>query len=467
MTRVFKNTIKDLAMLAVRDALDTCSTYPEKVIDGIMELVDFCLNNSVIHYRNKWYRSEEGIPTGGPESGAIANIYVKWMMDNVLLVDSTINDLNFIVARKRFLDDLFFLWLGSEKSFLDFKDALNEKGSEFKFTLKGEVGKTVDFLDVRVSNESGKLETTLFVKPTDSMRYLHRRSDHSPHMFKAIPYSQFRRAVVICSSDKERDLHIDRMKRKFLDSGYYDSELDAAKTRALKIDRKSILKTPSSASSDPIQESPKTDNLTFVINHDPQMARTLKSVLSDHSADLQNLIQDTKIIISERRNPNTASLLFAKSSFSKTFVPPKPTQKCSHRNCLTCGILNLPKNLKVNGFSIKLDFSLNCKVTNCIYLAICKHCENPNEFYVGQTCTALNERMSGHRSSFKTGKQENSALAIHTFNKHLDHFDKNLRNFNVGIIKEVPPKMLDRVEDYFIYYTKAESQSLNRNKVVR
>ena len=181
------------------------------------------------------------------------------------------------------------------------------------------------------------------------------------------------------------------------------------------------------------------------------MAARLKSVIGELSNDLHNVIGETKIIIAERRNPNTASLLFAKSSFSQSLRPMNSNQKCLHSKCLTCDILNLPKNLKVNDFPIKLDFTLNCKVTNCIYLAICKHCTNPNEFYFGQTSNALNERMSGHRSCFKSEKFENSALSYHVYTKHLEHFDKNLENFNLGIVKEVPPRLLDRSENPFVY----------------
>ena len=180
-----------------------------------------------------------------------------------------ISDLNRILLRKRFLDDMFFLWVGTVADFTEFKEMLNVLGSKMTFTLKGDVANTVDFLDVRVSNVKGGLETTIFVKPTDSTRYLHRRSDHSAHMFTAIPYSQFRRAVVICSETSERDKCMDYMKKKFLDSGYHESELEAARERALRLNRLEIL-LPEPRST--LDSSQAMEILTFVINHDPAMA---------------------------------------------------------------------------------------------------------------------------------------------------------------------------------------------------
>ena len=85
------------------------------------------------------------------------------------------------------------------------------------------------------------ISTTMFVKPTDSKRYLNGRSFHSPHTFSGIPFSQFRRAAVICSSNVEREMCIERMVDKFLDSGYDRESLQKAKERAIELDREEVL----------------------------------------------------------------------------------------------------------------------------------------------------------------------------------------------------------------------------------
>ena len=210
----------------------------------------------------------------------------------------------------------------------------------------------VNFLDVTISNELGRLSTTMFVKPTDSARYLHRRSDHSLHMFKAIPFSQFRRAVVIFTGTTERDQCLNYMMKKFIDSVYKPQELITAKERAL--DRAVIL----SSHKQKIPETKTMAPLTYIINHDPHMASTLKSFIKDYSVQLKSLIGDIRIIIAERRNPNTASLLFGKSSFSKVLVPLEEHQRCDGRGCKSCKVVTLPHKISVNGTTVKLDFTL-------------------------------------------------------------------------------------------------------------
>ena len=303
-----------------------------------------------------------------------------------------------MTKRKRFLDDLWFLWHGSERQFGTFKQLFNDLGKADNFTVKGGVGFEIDFLDVKMMLVNGDIQTSVFIKPTDSQRYLNRRSDHSLHVFKGIPFSQFRRAVVICSDNDSRNRCIDHMYKKFVSSGYSNEELDKCKTKALALNRDEIIENH-------LQKNENDDEnsiLTFVINHDPQMSVHIKSFLKKETDTLKKLIGDKRIIISERRSANTASLTFAKSSFSTTAKIFKSTQKCGSARCKTCSIMNAPKNIRLNNFPLKLDFSLNCQTENCIYVALCKNCKALESFYIGKTINMARSRFNNHRSCFKS-----------------------------------------------------------------
>ena len=173
-------------------------------------------------------------------------------------------------------------------------------------------------------------------------------------------------------------------------------------------------------------------------------------------------------MISERRSPNTASLLFAKSGFSSPQSAPRNDQRCNARGCLLCDNLTSRKFVNINDLKIKFDFNLDCKSTNCIYVAICRSCTDRTEFYIGQTTTAVHTRFNGHRSCFKVDnlKFNDSALSHYIYHKHVEHFPDKLRNFDIGIIRMCSADLLNRLEDYFIYSTKADIISLNRYKVV-
>ena len=457
---------QELALEAIEHAVATCTNYDEDTRKTVIDLTAFCLKNSVIHYRGQWFKSCEGIPTGGPESDPIANIYVRWMLDTKILpqlVDKDKSD-----NRTRFLDDLSFTWRGSARQFSTFLNAVNKIGGPLKFTLKGEVGTEVNFLDVTLILEDGDFRTSLFVKPTDSARYLNRRSDHSHHQFKSSPYSQFRRAVVICSRRDDCIKSIEYMEKKYLDSGYKPDELRAAKEKALLLDRDQILAN---------ERGPRTVNddaendgiLTYVIQQDPNMMSVIKTFMKSKAEILKKYIGDRRLIVAERRNPNIASLLFAKSSFSKCEKVLRPTQACGSSGCLTCSIMSLPNKIKLNNdINIKLDFSLTCKTDNCIYLFICNECEGNSGFYFGKTFNRSHIRFNSHRSSFKVSNNdyEKSALSHHIFLEHLDNFPLKLNNFKVGIVGQAPPRRLDRLEDFYIYNTKADVLSLNRYRAV-
>ena len=206
--------------------------------------------------------------------------------------------------------------------------------------------------------------------------------------------------------------------------------------------------------------------ITCVINHDPNMVKHLKSFFVQNSDVFKQIMGDRKIIISERKGPNMASLTFAKSSFSSIEKLTNTTQKCGTSRCKTCPLMNLPKINLLNHISVKLDFSLNCMCENCIYLAICKICLH--QFYLGQTINMARTRFCGHRDCFKLDncKYTKSALSLHIYEEHPDHFGNGLQNFDLGIVKCVKPTRLNRMEDYYVYKTKADTVALNRYKVM-
>ena len=258
------------------------------------------------------------------------------------------------------------------------------------------------------------------------------------------------------------------MMDKFIHSGYSLAELNTCKMKALSHDRDKILKEPRNKEDKEEQKS-NDDVITFVMNHDPTMASHLRSFFMQKKDILKQLIGDKRIVISERKSPNTASLTFAKSSFSMSERSIQNSQQCGSTGCLTCPTMTLPRNLVLNGIPVKLDFSLNCKTENCIYVGKCKFCDNPIEFYLGQTFNHFCIRCNNHRNCFKVNekcKYKESALSLHIFEKHLDLFDSKLENFSMGIIKSVNPMNLARSEDYFIWKTNADTISLKRYKAI-
>ena len=459
----------DIALQALVHALVFATDYSSEQIDMIVVLVEICITNSVICYRGSWYKTVLGIPTGGPESGSIANIVVYFALENILLPNPRVKALNKMSTRSRFLDDLWFGWTGTERQFTLFRTALNEVGKTVGITFKGEVSESVDFLDVTVAlTKDGLFNTKLYVKPTDASRYLHRRSDHRPHTFSSIPYSQFRRAVVLCSDTLERDKSIKYISQKLHHSGYKAGEIENARKKALQLDREQILSPNTSSKT----EKKEGKQLIFTINHDYYMSKKIKEVLRDNQSDINELLgDDIRLIVASRRNMNIASTLFAKSSFSRELLMVKENQRCNGPGCKSCTLMKVEKKTTLweghpNEVVVNLDYKCDCSSEYVIYLFICKLCPKKRSFYIGQSINSCRKRTNGHRAHFNYSTYAKSALSYHMFKDHPERFDYKLKNYDLGVIKSTSPLALDRCEDHYLELTKAHL-SLNRYKVTQ
>ena len=78
----------------------------------------------------------------------------------------------------RYVDDTFFIWEHGEEKLRNFVETFNEIHPTINFTVKWSQ-KSMNFLDVTVSLTDSQIEKDLYVKPTDSHKYLHSSSCHT------------------------------------------------------------------------------------------------------------------------------------------------------------------------------------------------------------------------------------------------------------------------------------------------
>ena len=176
------------------------------------------------------------------------------------------------------------------------------------------------------------------------------------------------------------------------------------------------------------------------------MSKHIKRILNENQADINRLLGgQTRLIVAERKNNSTTSLVFAKSSFSKCVVEESESQKCGGSGCMTCKVIGLKKKVSLwndqpeRKVTIKMDFRCNCITENCIYMYVCKWCENNSGFYIGQTTNTCRQRANGHRSNFNFSDYKKSALSYHVYEEHPDHIMEKLNNFELGSRKEQKP----------------------------
>ena len=76
--------------------------------------------------------------------------------------------------------------------------------------IKYQIQSCVEFLDVVIQNDNGKLTTSVFHKPTAEPYILPYTSNHRRHVHRNIPYAALLRAARICSN--VHDFTIERIR---------------------------------------------------------------------------------------------------------------------------------------------------------------------------------------------------------------------------------------------------------------
>ena len=127
-------------------------------------------------------------------------------------------------------------------------------------------------------------------------------------------------------------------------SGYKNNEIEDAKKRALSLKRSDLLKLKKKSETSDDCDAQK--QLVFSVNRNEQMSKHIRAILSNNQTDIDKLLGGpTRLIVAQRKQNSTASLIFAKSSFSKCIVKEAENQKCCVGGCLTCRVMNLPKKV--------------------------------------------------------------------------------------------------------------------------
>ena len=131
---------------------------------------------------------------------------------------------------KRFMDDGFFLW--PKNANIDiFRELLNELHPLLKFTVeKGKnsceqnfdtFAQVLIFLDVSIIlHQSGRLETDIFCKETNSHDYLNYFNHHPEHTKQNIPYNLAKRIIVFVSDEEKMNERLSELKTWLLSCSY-------------------------------------------------------------------------------------------------------------------------------------------------------------------------------------------------------------------------------------------------------
>lgn len=356
---------------------------------------------------------------------------------------------------KRFIDDIFLLWTGTFDELLIFVEDLNKLHPTIKFDAKHSKT-TVEFLDTRIyKSKDGKLQTTLYTKPTDRQSYLHNKSYHPKSCKRSIAYSQALRIKKICSDPTEFEIHAHKLSKKLVERGYTTEVINEEISKARHRSRSELLKPKDAA---------ETGKNILTVTYNKNLPNFKKAIddnwkILSINPELAPIFQD-KPILAFRRNPNLRNLLcHHKLKNNKPVIPgdsktgrctpclSHARNKCCKQMISTDHFINRKTNQK---FFIR--HNLNCKSDKVIYLIECTLCDKG---YVGKSETPSNLRTNNHRCD--ANKADSIGVDKHFFDNKNHNFEKHAKIILIerlknaeNMTKEEITYNLEKREDFWM-----------------
>ena len=344
-----------------------------------------------------------------------------------------------VILYVRYIDDLLFVWKGSESELLKFLEEINKIHPTIKFDYEYS-RESVNFLDTTIKIIGKKLITTLFTKPTDRRAYLHSNSYHPESTKKSIAYSQASRLRRICTNIEDFWFHAAQLKKDLANRGYKEPELSREIERAAGQDRQTLLT---------YKERPTSSRIPLIVTYNKNLP-DLKGILNttwEHleiNPTVKAKFQD-KPIICYKRNRNLRDEIGQTRISRNRVVRERIHQRgrCSpclgRTDCQCCNhMISTSFFTNATGEArFEIRHRTNCRSKNAIYLGFCLKCNTKQ--YVGKVeSQGTNKRVNKHRNDV----HRPDAIAV---DKHFCQpgHDFN-RDFRIIVIEEVTKKNLTK-----------------------
>ena len=404
VTGLYTNIPQDQGIEACKDILEN-SDNSDEMNCLVLELLELVLKNNIFEFDGNLFQQNIGTSMGCKPAPDYANIFMAQKIDNKILEKSQLISQDAIKMFKRFLDDIFMRFRGTQQQLHAFFDEINKIHPSIKFTISHTTqnnekcdfcdskGDSIPFLDTQCKIQNKKIIVDLYKKPTDRNQYLLTSSCHPNSVTNNIPFSLALRIVRICSEVETRDKRLLELRQMLIDRDYRPGIIDAAITRAKAIPRSEALKR--------VDRSKTTNRPVFVVRFD----RRLPSVTQITKRHWRTMVQDPylKSVFPEPPLIAYTRPQTIRDKLIRAKVPPENSRpkriiqgmhKCG-KNCDICPYVKTGKIIKAKHSKevVQISKSFDCQTTNLVYIIDCKKC---GEQYIGQTKNTLEKRFKQH-----------------------------------------------------------------------
>ena len=421
----------------------------------ILEASLFILSNNYFIFDDECWLQLIGAAMGTNFSSPYACLTVGFLEETKLY--QTILPLHFtheecsiiIQLFSRFVDDGFIIW----PVHLDrntFENVLQILHPSIKFTIEGgkkelkdgEMIEKLNFLDITVIlHESGKIETDIFYKTTNSHDYLNYNSHHPSHTKKNMIYNLAKRIITFVSDPILEEKRLYELKEWLIKCNYPIKSIE-------KGIHNSRLQGPAN------NPQLKQRTIPFITMHTSNMdcSNTVKlcnDLLTNTRDDqLKHTFKDSKVVLALKQ-PRNLLMQLTKAKFLTEEEPQKENGlfKCNGKRCQICKLyLQVCKSfIGSNNIEWIIRSHITCNSEYVNYYLACLCCNK--ETYTGKTFN-LRERTNQHISSCRTGRTSNK-FDLHVFNCRQRHNVEKEPYFKLYVFLEVSdPNLLLTYESY-------------------
>ena len=380
---------------ALKEALSTLdgrvdSEQRGSLTEDVLSFAELVLKSNNFEFNGKHYLQKRGTAIGTRMAPSYANIFMD-RLERRLIQNAEDKPHTWW----RYIDDIFIVWTEGEEKLKEFIDYLNNAHDTIKFTCKWS-DHEIEFLDVKVLNESGVLETDVFIKPTDSHQYLHHSSCHPGACKKSIPFAQAMRLRRICSKSCFFEERVRDLVEFLVGRGYRKAYVEGQVDKVRRMTRDEVLSK---------SNQPRSTKTPLVVTYHPRLPDISKILRELHpileSSDrCKNAIKNVPFVAFRKPKSLGDYLVRAKVESRKPRDLVLGTVKCSSRRCGVCKYMDGNSRFKSShdDKSYSINYNLNCNSSYVVYLITCKKCSLQ---YVGSTTTKFRLRFNNHKSRIR------------------------------------------------------------------
>ena len=183
-------------------------------------LAKLIMINNYFEYNENIYHQLDGIAMGTNAAVSIANLYLAILIDEILIKNPNIS------YYCRYIDDIGFIFTGTETELLTLINSTQNLEDDIKFTYV--YSKTnLDILDLTFYIKNGQLEFKTYQKSINKYLYLSPSSHHHPSIIKGFIKGELNRYKITNSEHENELLMKDLFFNRLLNRGYTTKYLNA------------------------------------------------------------------------------------------------------------------------------------------------------------------------------------------------------------------------------------------------